>query len=66
MDANNYDAILCPISPLVAFPHGTTTFVPNPMPFVHIFNTTGMPAGVAPTGCVQPGEECSTTQVFFV
>jgi fatty acid amide hydrolase len=57
MGAGNYDAILCPALPLPAVRHGDTIDLADFWGSLLLFNTLGMPAGVAPITRVQPGEE---------
>jgi fatty acid amide hydrolase len=57
LDAGNYDAILCPASPLPAVRHGDVGSLADFWGSMLLFNTLGMPAGVAPITRVRPGEE---------
>jgi fatty acid amide hydrolase len=57
MDADGYDLVLCPATPMPAVPHGASPKLPDlPGPSM-LFNLLGMPAGVVPVTRVRPGEE---------
>ena len=57
LDAGNYDAIICPASPLPAVRHGDVGNLADFLGSMLLFNTLGMPAGVAPITRVRSGEE---------
>jgi fatty acid amide hydrolase len=57
MDADGYDLVLCPATPLAAVPHGATPKLPDLHGPSMLFNLLGMPAGVVPVTRVRPGEE---------
>jgi fatty acid amide hydrolase len=57
LDAGNYDAILCPALPLPAVRHGDVANLADFWGSMLLFNTLGMPAGVAPITRVRSGEE---------
>ncbi|MFC1895498.1 amidase [Thermodesulfobacteriota bacterium] len=57
LDAGNYDAILCPALPVPAVRHRDVGNLADFWGSMLLFNTLGMPAGVAPITRVQPGEE---------
>lgn len=57
LDAGRYDAILCPALPLPAVRHGDVNNLADFWGSTLLFNTLGMPAGVAPITRVRPDEE---------
>lgn len=57
LDIGNYDAILCPALPLPAVRHGDVGNLADFWGSALLFNTLGMPAGVAPISRVHPDEE---------
>ncbi|GHO46684.1 amidase [Ktedonospora formicarum] len=59
LDAQGFDAILCPPHALPALTHGTsgTLNVTNAGSYAILYNLLGLPSGVAPITRVQPGEE---------
>ena len=57
LDIGNYDAILCPALPLPAVHHGDVSNLADFWGSMLLFNTLGMPAGVAPITRVRPDEE---------
>jgi fatty acid amide hydrolase len=57
LDAGSYDAILCPALPLPAVRHGDVGDLADFWGSMLLFNTLGMPAGVAPITRVRSGEE---------
>lgn len=55
-DAAQLDALICPPSPMPAFPHGE--FYGNfSMIYTSLYNLLGLPAGVVPVTRVRPDEE---------
>ncbi len=57
LDAGNYDAIICPAVPLPAVRHGDVGDLADFWGSMLLFNTLGMPAGVAPITRVRSDEE---------
>jgi fatty acid amide hydrolase len=57
LDTGNFDAILSPALPLPAVRHGDVGNLADFSGSILLFNTLGMPAGVAPITRVRPGEE---------
>lgn len=59
LDADHFDAILCPPHALPALTHGSSgTLNPtNAGSYAILYNLLGLPAGVAPITRVRPGEE---------
>jgi fatty acid amide hydrolase len=55
-DAARLNAIVCPPSPVPAFPHGTE-YATLTASYTLLYNVLGMPAGVVPATRVRPGEE---------
>jgi len=61
LDADRYDLVLCPATPLPAAPHGMTKHLPDVHTTSLLTTTLGLPAGVVPVTRVQPGEESDRT-----
>jgi Asp-tRNA(Asn)/Glu-tRNA(Gln) amidotransferase A subunit family amidase len=57
LDADGYDLLLCPATPLPAVPHGQSKHLPDLHAASLLTTTLGLPAGVVPTTRVRPGEE---------
>lgn len=57
LDADGFDAILLPASPLPAVRHGDTAGLADFWGSCLLFNVLGWPAGVVPVTRVRPGEE---------
>jgi fatty acid amide hydrolase len=57
LDAQRFDALLCPPYALPAPPHGGSGIVTNAGSYAILYNLLGFPAGVAPVTRVHPGEE---------
>ncbi|EFH81550.1 amidase [Ktedonobacter racemifer] len=59
LDAEHFDALLCPPHALPALTHGSsgTLNVTNAGSYAILYNLLGLPAGVAPITRVRPGEE---------
>ncbi len=57
LDADGFDAILLPASPLPAVRHGDTSGLADFWGACLLFNVLGWPAGVVPVTRVRPGEE---------
>ena len=57
LDRTGLDAVIGPAHALAAVPHGAALDVAAGQSYTSIYNLLGMPAGVAPAGQVQPGEE---------
>ena len=57
MAAGGYGAVLCPALPIAAPPHGSVKDMADFWGSVLLFNTLGIPAGVAPVTRVRAGEE---------
>ncbi|HNB50924.1 MAG TPA: amidase family protein, partial [Anaerolineales bacterium] len=57
MAAGQFDAILCPLSPLPPVRHGDTNNLADFWGTATMFNVLGFPAGVAPITRVRPSEE---------
>ncbi len=57
MDAEGYDLLLTPATPLPAAPHGLTAKLPDLAAPSALTVVLGMPSGVVPVTRVRPGEE---------
>jgi fatty acid amide hydrolase len=57
MDADRFDAILCPPDALPALPHGGSFYLTSALAHPALYNLLGMPAGVVPATRVRAGEE---------
>jgi fatty acid amide hydrolase len=57
LDAEQFDAILCPPCALAALTHGSGYFLLNDATYTIPYNLLGMPAGVVAATRVRPGEE---------
>jgi Asp-tRNA(Asn)/Glu-tRNA(Gln) amidotransferase A subunit family amidase len=57
LDADGYDLMLCPATPLPAVPHGLSKHLPDLHTASLLTTTLGLPAGVVPVTRVRPGEE---------
>lgn len=57
LDVGNYDAIICPASPVPAIRHGDVAKLADFFGSALLFNTLGLPAGVVPITRVHPDEE---------
>ena len=57
LDRQGLDALIGPAHALAAVPHGAALDVAAGQSYTSIYNLLGMPAGVAPAGRVEPGEE---------
>ena len=57
LDREGLDALIGPAHALAAVPHGAALDVAAGQSYTSIYNLLGMPAGVAPAGRVEPGEE---------
>ena len=57
LDAEQFDAILCPPCALAALTHGSGYFLLNDATYTIPYNLLGMPAGVVSVTQVRPGEE---------
>ncbi|HEY2870149.1 MAG TPA: amidase family protein [Gaiellales bacterium] len=57
LDREGLDALIGPAHALAAVPHGAALDVAAGQSYTSIYNLLGMPAGVAPVGRVEPGEE---------
>jgi len=57
LDAEQFDAILCPPCALAALTHGSGYFLLNDATYTIPYNLLGMPAGVVSATRVRPGEE---------
>jgi fatty acid amide hydrolase len=57
LDAEQFDAILCPPCTLAALTHGSGYFLLNDATYTIPYNLLGMPAGVVAATRVRPGEE---------
>ncbi|MCB9135840.1 MAG: amidase [Anaerolineales bacterium] len=57
MAAGQFNALLCPLSPLPPVRHGDTNNLADFWGTATMFNVLGFPAGVAPITRVRPGEE---------
>ncbi|MEZ5739916.1 MAG: amidase family protein [Burkholderiaceae bacterium] len=57
MARGRYDALLCPALPIAAPPHGTVNDMADFWGSALLFNSLGLPAGVAPVTRVRAGEQ---------
>lgn len=58
LDADRYDLILCPATPVPAAPHGVSKHLPDAHVPSLLTTMLGVPAGVVPVTRVRRGEEC--------
>lgn len=56
LDAGRFDAVLCPVSPLPAAPHGQGEFLGLIASHTSLYNYLGLPAGAVPITRVRPEE----------
>jgi fatty acid amide hydrolase len=57
LDAQRFDAVICPPDALPALTHGTSYILFNALSYATLFNLLGMPAGVVAATRVRKGEE---------
>jgi fatty acid amide hydrolase len=57
LDAERFDAILCPTCAVPALRHQVSLFINEAVSYTAVYNLLGMPAGVVAAGRVRPDEE---------